>query len=185
MFSNRLIVGCGHNADPLSDHWPEWGRRRAYTLSNCTHPTSGPLVGQDHKLRPGRTVWLNPQCPHGRTRARISVKLIQLTTILTDTASGPLRYPPCSTANLYLPFKTLSKIRTRRSLLRNQNATFLSLCRADPYTQRAIDGDYESYHEAVEAIWDAWQRIISRPEAITSTGMQQWADIVTHNDRWY
>jgi len=36
---------------------------------------------------------------------------------------------------------------------------------------------FENYHEIIEAICDAWQRLIAKPETITSIGMRQWAHI--------
>ena len=36
---------------------------------------------------------------------------------------------------------------------------------------------FANYHEIIEAICDAWQKLISRPETITSIGMRQWAHI--------
>ena len=36
---------------------------------------------------------------------------------------------------------------------------------------------FENYHGIIEAICDAWQRLIAKPETITSIGMRQWAHI--------
>ena len=36
---------------------------------------------------------------------------------------------------------------------------------------------FENYHEIIEAICDAWQKLIAKPETITSIGMRQWAHI--------
>ena len=36
---------------------------------------------------------------------------------------------------------------------------------------------FENYHEIIEAICDAWQRLIAKPETITSIGMRQWAHV--------
>ena len=36
---------------------------------------------------------------------------------------------------------------------------------------------FENYHGIIEAICDAWQRLIAEPETITSIGMRQWAHI--------
>lgn len=36
---------------------------------------------------------------------------------------------------------------------------------------------FETYHEIIEAICDAWQKLIAQPDTITSIGMRQWAHI--------
>jgi hypothetical protein len=36
---------------------------------------------------------------------------------------------------------------------------------------------FETYHEIIEAIYNAWQKLIAKPDTITSIGMRQWAHI--------
>ncbi len=35
----------------------------------------------------------------------------------------------------------------------------------------------EDYLEIIEAVCDAWQKLIAKPETITSIGMRQWAHV--------
>jgi len=36
---------------------------------------------------------------------------------------------------------------------------------------------FETYFEIIEAACDAWQKLIAKPETITSIGMRQWAHV--------
>jgi hypothetical protein len=44
---------------------------------------------------------------------------------------------------------------------------------------------FETYDEVFEAAFDAWQKLIAKPETISSIRMRQWAHEVRPNDRWY
>jgi transposase len=36
---------------------------------------------------------------------------------------------------------------------------------------------FDTYHEIIEAICDAWQRLAPKPETITSIGLRNWAHV--------
>lgn len=55
--------------------------------------------------------------------------------------------------------------------------SYLSQHLAASSCELALHCVFETYHEIIEAACDAWQKLIAKPETITSIAMRQWAHV--------